>query len=687
MGLYRLFQFFIVLFFCASLNAASPNNIDVIDGSEARLIGKQTAFFEDVTGEMILEEIMLEDHKGNFKLQEKDVFSRPATRSAFWYKIILHNHSSEDLWLEIASTYAWYIDFYALDSAGQYLKVIETGTMRPDSNKIHDVNLFWLPLNNAYDTIPRTYFVRIQSGMTYELPMYLGSLKALAKNKDRNDYLTAGFMGIILIMFLYNLFIYFSTKDKIYIFYLGYLFLMGISMPYANSYPFILELDFGFLNKETLNNYFLFWHTPVYFFIGEFCIRFLNLKQNGPIIRKVIYGQLIILSLLIPLLTLIGVAFVDLVNITQLLIVIFYLTCLLTGYYFAIKRVQSAVFYVLGWTFMVAGALIFFAVVNGFLPFNSITRNSLYFGVALEVWMFSLALGHRMHKLQQEKERIQKENFELIANQNQLLEQKVKERTEELLAMNDDLSTSNEELHMLTEKLDVQSQELQELNSAKDQVFAILSHDLRSPLIVLQSLLFLVSDDSLDADKFRERILKVQGDVEHLHVSLNNILQWAINQMEGIIIMPKQVNLFANTKDVLSLLNSFVNTKAIRVTNNIDKNTLVNADADIYNLVLRNLVYNAIKFTPDNGQITISSNIDGDFCVVSVKDTGVGIAEDKLDKLFSPINIESSDGTKGEKGTGLGLVLCKEFAKKNGGDIWVESTINKGSTFYFSLKV
>ena len=652
---------------------------------ELFLIGKQTFYLEDADQTLNIEDILRPKYQEQFTIQQKDVFNRPATNSAFWYKFTVENSSDADLLLEVASTYAWYIDFYSPDSNGVYSNIIKTGTMRPESSKIHDVQPFWLPLNTHDETEPKTYYVHISSGLTYELPLHIGTIAALSKNKDRNDYLTAGFLGLIAIMFLYHLFLYFSTKDKIYIFYLGYLFLMGISMPYANGYPFIQNVEVWFFDKAWWNNNFLLWHTPVYFFIGEFCIRYLNLKKNGPLIRKILYGELIILSGIIPLLTLIGVAFVDLVNFTQLLIVIFYLTCLFTGYYFAYKKLKQASYYALGWTFMVVGAIVFFAVANGFIDYNPITRNTLYFGVGLEVWMFSLALGNRLNTLQKEKDKALRRNIILVQDQNKKLEERVEERTEELIAKNQTLSATIEELQEMTEKLNVQSQELQELNNAKDQVFAVLSHDLRSPMISLKSLLYLVSDDSIQPDVFRTNVLKIKEDVEHLHVSLNNVLQWAINQMDGISINKQTVSVKTCIDEVTRFLNQFACSKGISIKQNLMYNEDIKTDVDIFKLVLRNFIYNAIKFTPEDGTITIETHLEMDKCIIAVHDTGVGIAPSKLEKLFSRTQIASSVGTKGEKGTGLGLVLCAEFSKKNGGDVWAKSVLNEGSSFYFTV--
>lgn len=661
--------------------------ISIQDSDKTILIGKQCSYLEDPYGNFTLTDILLPENQFRFKTQDKNVFSRPATRSAFWYKFTVSNATDEDLWLEVSSTYAWFIDFYFPDTSGKYLDKVETGTMRPDENKLYDVNLFWLPLNASNDTTPTTYYLRIKSGMTYELPLHVGTIRSLSKAKDLNDFLTAGFLGLMLIMFLYNAFIYFSTRDKIYIYYLGYILLMALSMPYANGYPFIQQLNFWFIDKQWWNNYFLFWHPPVYFFVGAFCINYLNLARIGRIIRRIIQLEMFILAVGYPLLTLIGVPFVDLVNSIQSLIVVLYLTCLITGYYYAIKGIKQAYFYIAGWTFMVAGAIIFFAVVNGFLPYSPLTRNTLYFGVALEVWMFSLALGNRLNILRKEKEQIKEESYRIISQQKKNLEKKVKERTKELQQKNNELVCRNEELKLSSKKLNSQSQQLLELNATKDRLFAIVSHDLRTPIISLKNLLQLVDEQSISPENYSQVSSKIKDDVEHLHFTLNNLLQWAYTQMQGLKTNVKEVLLYPLIKESESLMHEYAKNKNIAVENNVNPQTKVHADPDHIKLIFRNLINNALKYTPNGGTIKIkTSNLNGN-CTVSVSDNGVGMNAEIMESLFKEKSIKSRFGTEGEKGTGLGLMLCKEFIEKNGGKIWAESEEGKGSTFSFSIPV
>lgn len=649
------------------------------------LIGKNTTIFEDPSGELTLTDILQDEYQNKFTSQDKDVFNRPATKSAFWFKMTIQNSCDEDAWLEVGSTYAWYIDFYAPNDSNQYQEAILTGTMRPDSNKLYDINLFWFPLNKAFDNTPKTYYFKIQSGLTYELPLSVGTVRSLSKNKDIFDFITAGFIGIMAIMLLYNTFIYFSTKDHLYTYYLGYLLMMLVSMPYANGYPFVEHIQIGFIDKEWWNSFFLFWHPITYFFVGVFCIKYLDLAKNAKLIQRIIWVEIGVLSILFPLLTLLGFKFVELVNYIQPLILIFYLTCLISGYYVAAKKVQQAYFFIFGWTFLVLSAVIFFAVINGFIPYNPYTRNVLYYGATIEVWMFSLALGNRLNILQKEKERIQSENITLVNHQNEILERKVNERTFALEIKNKELAKNNNELRILSDKLDTQSQQLKELNITKDQLFAIIGHDLKSPIITLSNLIEMADKEILTKDNISQIFGKLKKNVEYLHFTLNNLLQWAINQMQGVKIKKEPFHIQPLFEEIRKLLIEYANNKNIRISNCSKKDIQVYADPDSFKLIVRNLLNNSIKFTNPGGVVSIKATVEDDNCEIAISDNGVGIPNEQLQNLWKQHSLKSVYGTDGEKGTGIGLWLCQEFVEKNGGHIWAESKEKQGTTFFFSL--
>ncbi len=228
---------------------------------------------------------------------------------------------------------------------------------------------------------------------------------------------------------------------------------------------------------------------------------------------------------------------------------------------------------------------------------------------------------------------------------------------------------------------------LQDLNATKDKLFAILGHDLRSPIASLINLLELLNNQFISHEDFLSFSTKLQEGVKYVHFTLTNLLIWTNTQMRGLKTYVQDIDLQELVNENINLLSTIAHAKNIQINHEIPVNTHIKADKDQINLVLRNLMSNALKFTPQSGNIHITANFKDSFWEISVKDTGVGISPERAAKLFMKNNHSSSLGTGGEKGTGFGLWICKEMIEINGGKIWVESQEGKGSTFSFALPV
>lgn len=238
----------------------------------------------------------------------------------------------------------------------------------------------------------------------------------------------------------------------------------------------------------------------------------------------------------------------------------------------------------------------------------------------------------------------------------------------------------------VTEKVKLED-ELIKMNQDKDKFLSIISHDLRSPfnaLIGFSQLLLEMGDD-LSVDERKDYASILYDTSKSTLGLLDNLLLWTNSQSGKININLTKVSVYPIVNEVFSYLASAGQKKNIQLQNNLDKEILVNADINMLNAILRNLVSNAIKFTPEGGKIDIYSNTIGGMVEIAVADNGMGMDETVINTLFSSGTHKSTLGTASEKGTGLGLVLCKEFAEKQGGKIWVESEPGKGSTFKFTL--
>lgn len=263
---------------------------------------------------------------------------------------------------------------------------------------------------------------------------------------------------------------------------------------------------------------------------------------------------------------------------------------------------------------------------------------------------------------------------------NQLLTRQGKE----IAGKNQDLAQINKEFQQQNEAIQLQNQRLEELNQVKTKLFSIISHDIRGPLRMLLGVLSLLESDDLSKEEIQMVTQKLKENTTHLSDFLDNLLVWAHSQMQAVTLQSEPVVLPEIVAENIALLQPLAEKKNIHLHTTLHEPIQVYADRESLNIVLRNLVSNAIKFTRENGNVRIHAQVQGDHAVISVQDDGLGINLEDQAKLFG-ISAFTTTGTSNEKGTGLGLLLCKDFVEKNGGTIWLESKPGKGSNFRFTM--
>lgn len=231
--------------------------------------------------------------------------------------------------------------------------------------------------------------------------------------------------------------------------------------------------------------------------------------------------------------------------------------------------------------------------------------------------------------------------------------------------------------------------ELEQLNAMKDKLFSIISHDLRNPLsnVINFSELIKMNHEMYTVDKLLQYNDYIYQSASTISSLLDNLLTWSRSQRDKITIKAENISIRQIARDCIELLQTTAVNKNINLINSITEKLMVYADNEMTTTVIRNLLSNAIKFTYKNGTVSIVAKKIKNEVIISILDNGIGIAPDKLETLFQSYETGTGTGTDGEKGTGLGLIICKEFIEKNGGKIWVESEIDKGSAFHFSLPV
>lgn len=310
-------------------------------------------------------------------------------------------------------------------------------------------------------------------------------------------------------------------------------------------------------------------------------------------------------------------------------------------------------------------------------------------GRTIELFGKMVDLKRAKKIISQQNEQLEKQQKEIEIQQEQLTStsQKFRDRTIELFGKMIDLKKAKKTISQQNDELEKQQQKLYELNASKDKFFSIIAHDLRNPIAGFLNLTEILSDNfGTFSEKESKEFIDIMNQAsKQLYNLLENLLQWSRSQTGNVPFEPKYFSLKKIVENTIDLLMMNIENKKIKVYIKIDDLCQVYADENMTTTVIRNLVSNAIKFSNPDGNIIIRAEKSESFVVISVIDNGVGMRNEDREKLFRIDQHHTTVGTSNEKGTGLGLILCKEFVLRNGGQIWVESDLNKGSTFSFTL--
>ena len=307
--------------------------------------------------------------------------------------------------------------------------------------------------------------------------------------------------------------------------------------------------------------------------------------------------------------------------------------------------------------------------------------------IIMYVQVYTSNLRKRQHELEKlvdqrtkelkEKNTQLEENAENLKKTNELLQDrqtKIEEQSAELITQSEYLANTNRELEIL--------------NSTKDKFFSIIAHDLKNPFNTIMGFTRLLSEnyDEYDDAKNKEFIRYINESVQQVYSLLENLLHWSRSQTNILNINPKNVEVIEIINKAYELLKPTLEKKKLKFEQTIDPGLMIFADSDLMNTVIRNLLSNAIKFTPEGGLVSVSIDPGQNGSVTMIiKDSGIGMSEKALSDLFRIDSRSSQKGTSGETGTGLGMILCKEFMEKMDGSIHVESEAGKGTSVFLTI--
>lgn len=666
-------------------------------------IGDKIMILEDPENSFTLNEVI---SNTNFKVFPNTVPNLGTTNSAFWIKVEIKNESNiENLLLELSQPNLDLVEFF--DPSDIHRLSRKTGEGLPfntreyqEPNYIFDVRI---PQN-----FTKVFFLKVKSTEIIQLPFFLGTSQSIFESAKTRDFLSGIYYGIMLVMILYNLFIYFTVRDTSYLYYVLYIVMVLLTQATLQGYSYqYLWPDFPWL---ALHSNFIF---PC--FVGTagmaFMMYFLKARSFvSPLVVKISYLFYFSYSFAL-LLSFLGFYVIShtaiQINAMSISIFMLYVPIVIIK-----KGFRPARYFLIAWVVFLIGVCIFVSKDLGALPYNNFTRYVMQIGSGLETILLSFALADRIKILQKEKEQSQhealiamEEKQRLIKEQNITLDIKVKERTEELETTLKDLKETQSQL--------VNAEKMASLG----QLTAGVAHEINNPINFVSSsikplkrdindLLSVLSKyDEVDESNFKNKVveikdLKIQMDLEYVKEEINTLLNGieegaarTAEIVKGLKTFSrldetdlKRVDINEGIDSTLVLLSSIMRGN-IEVKKEYGKIPKIECYAGKLNQVFMNILNNAIhavlkKHSNGNGgQIRIKTIENGDFIDVCIRDNGTGISDKFKSKIFDPFFTTKEVG----EGTGLGLSIVYNIIESHKGKVIVESEMGEGTEFIITL--
>ena len=680
---------FVVILLTNAVLSLAQSTIDFNKSDELLDISGKLLILEDKNNEFDVNTLS----NKNFQVLGTDVPNLGFSKSTFWVKTsIINNSNKEKLLLELSLPIMDYIEFYH-PSRGNSYHVTKAGELFPFYyRKYKDPNYFFdldIPKGET-----KTFYIKVKSSEAIQLPIKIGSPHVFNDQVKSRDILSGIYFGIMLVMILYNLFIYFTVKDKSYISYVVYIILILLTQTTLQGYPFqYLWPDYPVIAKYSL---FIFPSL-----VGIASMVFMNIFLNVKLFSKGLYKLSYIFSL-IYLISIVASAFKSyelsqLIMQTNAMLVSFYM--LATAIYIVKKGFLPAKYFLIAWSIFLLGVIAFIMKDLGVLPYNNFTRYTMQIGSAIETVLLSFALAARINIYKRERLDALEEKEKLVREQNIVLEQTVVERTSELNKTLSDLKEAQSQL--------VDSEKMSSLG----QLTAGIAHEINNPINFVSSnitplrrdlediyLLIKKYEELSTTDDVKGKLeeidaLKKELDFEYLKTEIPEI----INGIEDGATRTKEIvrglRNFSHLDEAEQQkvdINEGVESTLILIKtkfNNISLKTelgslpIIECYPSKLNQVFMNLIDNAIgaieskNFVDEEAEILIKTYTESNSIIFSVEDNGVGMTDSTREKMIEPFFTTKDVG----KGTGLGLSIAYGIVEKHSGKIEVESMLNIGT--------
>lgn len=712
MGSRRLCSFLIILLFTPNILLAKQFVVE--DKEEAVLLGNYFEVLTDESGSLSIYDAV---SSSAYEPAELEVPNLGISENAFWLKANIKNGLSANLLLHLKYPLLDEVAIYKVQN-GSVVDSLITGEEKPITKRrfYHQDFVYNLGLTKGESA---TYYIRVKSEEQILVPALIGTTNHTYDNINSADVLQAVYMGIILVMFLYNLFIFFTVRDKSYLYYVIFVLFVGLTQLGLQGYTYrFFWPGMPWLADQSV----ILFPAITGIAAIEFFKNFLQIKST---LKKSIYvlNFLNIFYIVNCLLSLFGAH-----QLAQQLLqpnaMIASLVILGISIYMLRKGSRSAGFFILAWSVFLAGIVLFILKDVGIVPYNNFTNYILHIGSAIEVVVLSFALADRINILRKEKEESQKqalraleENANIISQQNVLLETKVSERTQELRQSNEELNKTLKELKEAEAQL-VESEKMASLG----QLTAGIAHEINNPINFVTSnvkplkrdvdmiieMLGRVEDiaynESMSLEDKKQEIEELKDDLEYdyLKDEISYLLKGITEGSDRTAEIVKGLRVFSRLdEDDLKLadINEGVDSTLVIVRNTLGTNIeikkeygnipLIECYPGKLNQVFLNIISNGLqainsKFNGQEGGVfTITTDRNEDDLVIKFEDNGIGMDEATQKKVFEPFFTTKDVG----EGTGLGMSIVYNTINKHNGKITLSSEPGKGTEFVITIPI
>jgi signal transduction histidine kinase len=705
--------YFAFLLLQAFFSVKTFSQTSIVFKGDNTIIGDHVSILEDPGNHLTFQTASV---SSGYKPSKNQVPNLNLSKSDFWIKFSIKNASSEDHLLLT-------IDYPTLDLCEFYYPfnnkyLVQTlNDNKPFNNRKYQHQNFVFDIY-LQKNATGTFYLRVRSSEQMVLPLILGTPQKIAESMLTHDLLWGILIGLIIVMILYNLFVYISTKDKSYIYYVMYTAFIGLTQLSLSGYTYrYIFYNDPFLFNKGLIIFPALAGISAVFFVSSF----LHTRERTPKLHK-FFPVIIILYISAITLRIFGFDHISyrMIDISALsATVIFFSVAIIIS----LQGFRPAILFLLAWTIFLIGIVLFVLRNLGALPFNNYTNYTMQVGTALEVTLLSLALADRINIFKAEKEKSQeetvkalKENERIIREQNVVLELKVNERTLELSESNHELNSTLEDLKQAQTQL-VESEKMASLG----QLTAGIAHEINNPINFVTSninplkrdidIIFgalkviedVVASDATIADKQKQiQEYKEELDFDYLTVEINHLIK-GINEgaartaeiVKGLKIFSrldeddlKKTDINEGLESTLIIANNLLNNK-IKVIKEYGDLPAVECYSGKLNQVFLNIISNAIhavqKTFGENagGEITIATSSDEKDVFIKIKDNGIGMDAPTQKKVFEPFFTTKDVG----QGTGLGMSIAYNTIRKHNGIINVNSAPGEGTEFILQIPI